>query len=157
MLIQTHESSQCRSHVFDEQYPLYGQAYREDIFGPRRTNYSAATGVCLQNNINFSLHTDVPCSPVGALALVETAMTRVCTIDNSIIGADQAISLDDALRAVTINAARQIGMGDRLSSLEKRKEADITILEDNLYKVDAAKISQIKVSETWVAGQKRYG
>jgi hypothetical protein len=30
---------------------------------------------------------------------------------------------------VTINAARQIGQGDRLGSLEKGKEADFTILE----------------------------
>ena len=135
----------------------YGQAYRDDIFGPRRTNYSAATGACLQNKINFSLHTDAPCSPVGPLPLVETAMTRVCVIDNSIIGADQAISLDEALRAVTINAARQIGMGDRLGSLEKGKDADITILEDNPYKVDPARIGKIKVSETWVAGRKRFG
>ena len=38
------------------------------------------------------------------------------------VGPDQAVSLDDAIRAVTINAARQIGQGDRLGSLEKGKE-----------------------------------
>ena len=39
------------------------------------------------------------------------------------VGPDQAVSLDDAIRAVTIDAARQIGQGDRLGSLEKDKEA----------------------------------
>ena len=50
-------------------------------------------------------------------------------------GLDQAVSLDDAIRAVTIDAARQIVQGDRLGSLEKGKEADFTILESDPYKV----------------------
>jgi len=58
-------------------------------------------------------------------------VTRRCIIDNSVVGPDQAVSLDDAIRAVTINAARQIGRGDRLGSLEKGKEADFTILESD--------------------------
>lgn len=135
---------------------FYGKAYREQIFGPERTNFSDAAGTCVKEGINFSLHTDAPCSPVGPLTLVETAITRRCIIDDSIIGADQAITLDQALRAVTIDAARQIGLEDRLGSLDPGKEADITILEDNPYKVDPAKIGKIKVSETWVAGKQRF-
>jgi predicted amidohydrolase YtcJ len=87
---------------------------------------------------------------------METAVTRRCVIDNSIIGQDQAISVDQALKALTIDAARQVGLADRLGTLDKGKEADITILEDNPYKVAPDKISKIKVSETWVAGQQKY-
>ena len=83
-------------------------------------------------------------------------MTRRCIVDNSIIGKDQAVTLDQALRAITLDAAKQCGMGDRIGSLEKGKEADITILEDNPYKVDPNAISKIKVSETWVAGEKKF-
>ena len=43
--------------------------------------------------------------------------------------------LGKRIRAVTIDAARQIGQGDRLGSLEKDKEADFTILESDPYKV----------------------
>ena len=83
-------------------------------------------------------------------------MTRRCIIDNSVAGPDQAVSLDDAIRAVTINAARQIGRGDRLGSLEKGKEADFTILESDPYKVSPDAIADIKVSETWVAGERKF-
>jgi predicted amidohydrolase YtcJ len=134
----------------------YGHAYRDQIFGPARTNFSVAANACVQNKINFSLHTDAPCSPIGPLSLMETAVTRRCVIDNSIIGQDQAISVDQALKALTIDAARQVGLADRLGTLDKGKEADITILEDNPYKVAPDKISKIKVSETWVAGQQKY-
>ena len=136
---------------------LYGAAYRDDIFGPARAMNADPAGWCIKNSLPFTLHTDSPCSPIGPLNLIETAVTRRCIIDNSIIGKDQAITVDQALRAVTIDAARQVGMGDRIGSLEKGKEADITILEDNPYKVDPDKISKIKVSETWVAGQKKFG
>ena len=83
-------------------------------------------------------------------------MTRRCIIDNSVVGPDQAVSLDDAIRAVTIDAARQLGQGDRLGSLEEGKEADFTILESDPYKVSPDTIADIKVSETWVAGERKF-
>jgi predicted amidohydrolase YtcJ len=136
---------------------LYGAAYRDHIFGPPRAMNADPAGWCMKENVPFTLHTDSPCSPIGPLNLIETAVTRRCIIDNSVIGEDQAISVDQALRAVTIDAARQCGMGDRIGSLEEGKEADITILESNPYTVDPDTISKIKVSETWVAGQKKFG
>jgi predicted amidohydrolase YtcJ len=83
-------------------------------------------------------------------------VTRRCIIDNSVVGPDQAISLDDAIRAVTIDAARQLGQGDRLGSLEAGKEADFAILESDPYKVSPDAIADINVSETWVAGQRKF-
>jgi predicted amidohydrolase YtcJ len=135
---------------------FYGAAYRDQIFGPERSAFMDPVGACVKAGLPFTLHTDGPCSPPGPLALISTAVTRRCIIDNSAVGPDQAISLDDAIRAVTINAARQIGQGDRLGSLEKGKEADFTILESDPYKVSPDAIADIKVSETWVAGEGKF-
>ena len=66
---------------------------------------------------------------------------------------DQAITLDQALRAVTIDAARQIGQGDRIGSLEKGKEADLVILEKNPLEVDPMTIKDIVVVETIKEGK----
>ncbi len=135
---------------------FYGAAYRDQIFGPQRASFTDPAGACVKADLPFSLHTDSPCSPPGSLALVSTAVTRRCDIDGSTIGYDQAITLDRALRAVTIDAARQIGMADRIGSLEKGKDADLVILESDPYKTDPRKIGDIKISETWVAGEKKY-
>ena len=135
---------------------LYGAAYRDEIFGPQRTAFTDPAGACVKADLPFTLHTDSPCSPIGSLALVSTAVTRRCIIDGSTIGADQAITLDQALRAVTINAAHQIGLGDRIGSLEKGKEADLVILESDPYKTNPDKLDGIKISETWVAGERKY-
>jgi predicted amidohydrolase YtcJ len=135
---------------------FYGAAYRDQIFGPERAAFMDPAGACVKADLPFTLHTDGPCSPPGPLALISTAMTRRCIIDDSVVGRDQAISLDDAIRAVTIDAARQLGQGDRLGSLEKGKEADFTILETDPYEVSPDAIADIKVSETWVAGEGKF-
>jgi predicted amidohydrolase YtcJ len=114
-------------------------------------------GACAKEGIPFTLHTDGHCSPPGPLALISTAVTRRCIIDDSVVGPNQAVTLDDAIRAVTIDAARQLGQGDRLGSLETGKEADFTILESDPYSVSPDAIADMKVSETWVAGQKKFG
>jgi predicted amidohydrolase YtcJ len=135
---------------------LYGAAYRDQIFGPERAAFMDPAAACVKAGLPFTLHTDGPCSPPGPLALISTAVTRRCIIDNSVVGPDQAVALDEAIRAVTIDAARQIGQSDRLGSLEKGKEADFTILEMDPYKVSSDAIADIKVSETWVTGERKF-
>jgi predicted amidohydrolase YtcJ len=140
------------NHVF-----LYGAAYRDQLFGLERTAFMDPAGAWVREGVPFTLHTDAPCSPVGPLRLIQAAVTRRCEIDKSIIGREQAISVAHALRATTIDAAHQIGLGDRIGSLEKGKEGDLVILESDPFKVDHDKIMEIKVSETWVAGEKKFG
>jgi predicted amidohydrolase YtcJ len=136
---------------------LYGAAYRDRIFGPERTEFMEPMAAALKAGLRFSLHTDSPVSPAGPLRLVQIAATRRCAIDHSLIGPDQRIGIDEALKAITIHAARHVGLEDTIGSLEPGKEADLTILESDPYKTDPEKIMAIKVSETWLAGEKKYG
>jgi len=140
------------NHVY-----YYGAAYRDDLFGPERAERMDAAADFIKAGSPFTLHTDAPCSNIGTLQNIQTAVTRRCHVDGSVVGAAQAISLTDALKAVTIHAAGQIGMAERIGSLEGGKEADLTILESDPYKVDPDAIMDIKISETWVAGRKMHG
>jgi len=146
------EPSFLMNHVY-----LYGAAYRDQLFGQPRTDFMDPAGACLKEGLRFTLHTDHPCSPPGALRLIQTAVTRRCTVDNSVIGPDQAINVEEAIRAVTASAAAQIGQGDRIGSLEAGKEADLVILEQDPFKVAPDEIMKIKISETWVSGEKIFG
>jgi hypothetical protein len=135
---------------------FYGAAYRDQIFGPARASRADAAADCVKAGLPFTLHTDAPCSNIGTLQLVQTAVTRRCSVDNSIVGADQAITVGEALKAVTINAAGQIGMSKQLGTLEAGKYADMTILDGNPHAVDPEKIMGIKVTETWVGGRQAF-
>ena len=135
---------------------LYGAIYRDKLFGPERTASAVPIGAWAKLGMPFSLHTDAPVAPAGPLRLVEIAVTRRCVIDRSVIGADQAVSVDQALRAITVHAARHIGLEDSIGTLEPGKEADLTILESDPYKASPDAIAAIKVSETWVAGERAF-
>lgn len=140
------------NHVY-----FYGAAYRDQLFGPERASRMDPAAQCIALGLPFTLHTDAPCSNIGTLQLVQTAVTRTCTVDGSVVGAEQMISVHDALLGVTKHAAGQIGMQERLGTLEAGKEADLTILASDPHKVDPSKIMEIAVSETWVAGRKTFG
>ena len=140
------------NHVY-----YYGAAYRDQLFGPERTARMDPAAQCVAEGLPFTIHTDAPCSNIGTLQLIQTAVTRVCSLDNTVVGPDQAVSLDEALKAVTIHAAGQIGLADSLGTIEPGKYADLTILESDPYKVDPHKIMEIKVSETWVNGKQMFG
>lgn len=138
---------------------LYGAAYRDQIFGPQRAEFMAPAGAAAQAGVEFSLHSDAPAAglPPNPLRIVQTAVTRRCTIDGSVLGADLRLTVDQAMRAVTVSAARHIGLADSIGTLEAGKQADLTILASDPYTCDPEKISDIAVSETWVAGAKKFG
>jgi predicted amidohydrolase YtcJ len=138
---------------------LYGAEYRERIFGPARAEFMVPAGAAERAGIGFTLHSDAPAAglPINPLRHVQTAVTRRCVTDGSVVGADLALTVDEALRAITANAARQIGLGDVLGTLEPGKEADLTILESDPCRADPEKIADIRVSETWVAGERKFG
>ena len=55
---------------------------------------------------------------------------------------------EGALRALTINAAEMLDLGNRVGTLEKGKDADFIILSGPPFSV------YTKVLETWIEGQK---
>lgn len=140
------------NHVY-----FYGAAYRDELFGHERAAFMDPAGACVREGLPFTLHTDGPCSPPGALRLIQTAVTRRCVVDNSVVGPEQAITVDEAIRAVTAQAAAQIGQAHLIGTLEAGKEADLVVLEKDPYKVSPDAIMDIKVSQTWVAGEKIFG
>ena len=85
---------------------------------------------------------------------VQSMVTRT-TISGAVHGPDQAVTLDQALRAVTINGARQLFVDDRLGSLEAGKVADLVELSADPYTVDPLTLaSGVSVLGTWVGGRR---
>ncbi|MGQ5720572.1 amidohydrolase family protein [Pseudochrobactrum asaccharolyticum] len=90
------------------------------------------------------------------LGAIQDAVTRVMNEGGGeVFFPEECISVDAALRAVTIDAAWQCHTENQIGSLETGKFADFVILEEDPTTPDV-KISKIKVSETWMDGTKRY-
>ena len=100
---------------------------------------------------NFAFHFDGPTSPNKPLETLQTAITRM-TVGGKVLGPEERISIDDAIRGYTINAAYQLFMEKEVGSIEVGKFADMIILSDNPRKVSPEKLSKIKVLSTYVGG-----
>ena len=130
----------------------YGEALRDDIIGPARAARLMPMASAQQAGQVNSLHNDSPMYPAEPFKLIRTAVTRA-TRNNAVIGPDQAVSIRQALEAVTINAAWQMFMEDLVGSLSPGKYADLVLLSDNPLTMDPLHLDRIQVLETWSDGR----
>ncbi len=75
-------------------------------------------------------------------------------MQNAVTRAPQNISLEEAIKAYTINPAYVMRQEEIVGSLEVGKEADFIILNQNLFEIDVNKIAQTKVLDTYLRGKK---
>lgn len=149
----------CEASFMTDFVYLYGADYRDKLFGPGRAAFMVPLGAAAKAGVGYSLHSDNPAAglPLNPLRLVQTAVTRRCMVDNTVVGPSLALSVDEALRGITLHAARQMGLAGEIGSLEPGKQADLAILESDPYTTDTGKLMDITVSETWLAGEKVFG
>ncbi len=130
----------------------YGRELKENIIGQERAEKFMAIGAAVKLGLKNSLHNDSPMYPAEPLKLLRTAVTRK-TRKGDIIGADQAISVEEGLKTLTIHAAWQMFMEDKIGSLEKGKLADLVILAENPLKTDPDQLHKIEVVRTYREGK----
>ena len=116
-----------------------------------------ATASALKAGVRFSLHSDYDVTEIGPLRCIENAVTRVMRDGGEVLAPEECITVEQALRSMTIDAAWQAHMDHAVGSLEIGKYADLVILDEDPMMVDPTRISQIGVRETWVEGIKRFG
>jgi hypothetical protein len=135
------------NHVY-----YYGRALRDGIVGAKRAERLMPVGDALRHGHRITFHTDSPMYPANPLLTARTAVTRM-TREGDIIGSNQAIPIEDALKAITINAAWQLFMETEVGSIAVGKQADFVLLEKDPHAVAALELHTIKIRGTWVKGR----
>ncbi len=111
-------------------------------------------GDAVRSGAVYSFHNDGFVSPPNVLLNMQTAITRM-TPSGQVHGPGQIISLDDAFKAQTINAAHMLFRDKEVGSIEVGKYADFVELSMDPYQADPTKLaSQVKVNGTWLGGHK---
>lgn len=95
---------------------------------------------------------DAPIVQPDWLAGITGMMTRVSKATGKVSGPDQCVDFATALRAYTINAARQSFAEDWRGSLEPGKVADLVVLDTDPMSVEPADFADIKVDLTVIDG-----
>jgi predicted amidohydrolase YtcJ len=130
----------------------WGDSISDSLLGPERAvNYMPA-GSATRLGMRVSYHSDAPMTEPDPLLAIQTAVTRR-TASGAVLGGHQRVSIDDALRAMTIDAAYQIGMDKDVGSLEVGKRADFVLLAEDPRRVAPETLASIQVLGTWIEGR----
>lgn len=131
----------------------WGDRHAAIFMGPGRAANMSPARWALEAGLRFSSHLDTPVTPMLPLQAVWSQISRESTA-GVVIGPEQRIDRTSALRAVTIDAAWQVFMDDKIGSIEPGKRADLVVLSDN--PLTAGDVRSIKVDRTVIDGATVY-
>jgi len=126
----------------------WGDWHRDSVLGPRRAENISPCGWALRRGMRFTSHHDAPVANPNAMRVLSATVTRR-TRSGDILGADQRVPVDVALKAMTLWAAWQHFEDDRKGSLAPGKLADLTVLAENPLTIDPDRLANIAVTDTF--------
>lgn len=136
------------------QYYYWGDLLDGAIFDHEHGARWAAFGDAVASGACVSFHNDGSVSPPIPVVNIATAVNRR-TRDGGVHCPDQAISLDEAWRAQTIDAASTLRREHLVGSIAAGKLADFVELTVDPWTIDPQTlIDAVKVTGTWLSGQR---
>lgn len=130
-----------------------GDLYSEVSLGPDRARKMVPLRGLVDRGVVVGLHSDFGMAPADPLYLAWAAITRE-TLQGKKMNSDRGLTLDEAIRAVTIDAAHILGLESDLGTVEAGKLADMSVLNKDPYEVGVDGLRDIKVWGVVFEGRK---
>lgn len=132
--------------------------WAEDRIGPDRIKGAYAYKKLLEEYGLLALGSDFPVEHYNPLYGFHAAVARVDKVGFPEGGfqMENAITREQALRGMTIWAAYSCFQEKKRGSIEKGKDADFVILEDDIMTAPNEKLRDVKTLRTVIAGQTEY-
>lgn len=137
------------SHVF-----YWGDTHIEN-FGYERASQISPANSSFKKNILFTFHQDSPVIEPNMFETIWCAINRI-TKQGINLGPNEKISLQSAIKAVTINSAYQYFEENYKGSIKEGKLANLIIVDKNPLQTDVNDIKNIKILETICNGLTLY-
>jgi predicted amidohydrolase YtcJ len=127
----------------------------ETRVGPERIKGAYAWRTFLHQGSRIACGSDFPVEAPNPFFGLHAAVTRQDAQGQPVAGwyPNQAMSLKEAFRCFTLDAAYAGHREDSLGSLEAGKLADFIVIDQDLFKMPTYDIHKTGVLETWVAGK----
>ena len=121
-------------------------------FGLDRAGRISPAGSALAWGIPFTFHQDSPVIPPDMLETIWCACVRR-TKTGRVLGAEERIPVEAALRAVTQTAALQYGLERELRTLRPGKRADFVLLSGDPLRTPPEELKKLQVERTIQRGR----
>ena len=121
-------------------------------FGLDRAGRISPAGSALAQGIPFTFHQDSPVIPPDMLETIWCACVRR-TKAGRVLGAEERIPVEAALRAVTQKAAHQYGLERKLGTLRPGKQADFVLLSGDPLRTPPEELKKLQVERTIRCGR----
>ncbi|MEQ9506704.1 MAG: amidohydrolase [Hyphomonas sp.] len=131
---------------------FWGDWHRDSVLGPERAASISPLASAAARGLPYTMHTDSPIVPPDMMHLLWVAVNRE-TRSGQVLGPAERAGQADALRAITLNAARQYSEEADKGSITAGKRADLVVLSANPLTVDPAAIGDIRILETLKDGE----
>jgi predicted amidohydrolase YtcJ len=128
----------------------------EQRVGAERIRGAYAWRTFLKQGSRIACGSDFPVESPNPFFGIHAAVTRQDAQGQPAAGwhADQAMTLKEAFRCFTLDAAWAAHQENALGSLEAGKWADFIVIDQDLFAMPAGAIYKTAVLETWVAGRR---
>ncbi|MEH6477734.1 MAG: amidohydrolase, partial [Sneathiella sp.] len=129
-----------------------GEAYWQHSIGYERASQMARLGTLARHGVTTALHSDFTMAPALPLNSAWVAVNRISE-SGAVLGPEECIDLDAAMRAITIDAAYVIGMENEIGSIRAGKKADFTVLEADPWETPVMNLKDIPIWGTVFEGK----
>ena len=133
---------------------FWGDVHVKNL-GEARASFLSPLRSAITRELHFTNHTDYAVTPLDPMFVLWTASERT-TRSGVVIGPAERVSVAEALRAITIDAAYQYFEESSKGSIEPGKLADFVILDRNPLNATGAALRSIRVLETIKEGETVY-
>jgi predicted amidohydrolase YtcJ len=141
--------------IFVDQIHYWGDVIVDEVFGPERGSRWMPAGSAVATGMRISLHNDPPVTPEEPLRNISVAATRIAP-SGRVLAPEERLTVEQAIRAQTIDAAWQLFADDIIGSLEVGKYADLVVLSADPRTVPPEQIADLQVRATYLAGSQVY-
>ncbi|OBK55027.1 amidohydrolase [Mycobacterium kubicae] len=141
--------------IFVDQIHYWGDVIVDGLFGPERGSRWMPAGSAVAAGMRISLHNDPPVTPEEPLRNISVAATRTAP-SGRVLAPEERLTVEQAIRAQTIDAAWQLQADEVIGSLEVGKYADLVVLSADPRTVPAEQIADLQVRATYLAGRQVY-
>jgi predicted amidohydrolase YtcJ len=130
----------------------------EDRIGKARLKGAYAWQTFLKQGSRLAFGSDFPVELANPFYGLHAAVTRQDRDNQPVDGwiPEEALSLEQAFRAFTLDAAYAAHQEQVLGGLTPGKWADFILVDQDIFKIPAQDIWKTKVAETWIGGEKRF-